>query len=126
MHYFHSVTLTAALLVSLPALAQSPIPAGCAAKSASIEKEMDYSKAHGNGGRVAGLQTALDAVRNNCSEASLAAEREAKITEKTHTVEEKKANLKRAQASGNAKKIAKGKSKLAQAEAELEEARRAP
>jgi len=126
MRYFGSVTLAATFLISLPALAQSPVPAGCAAKSASIEKQMDYAKAHGNSGRVAGLQTALDAVKNNCSEASLAAERDVNITEKTQAVEERQADLKRAQASGSPKKIAKGKSKLAQAEAELEEARRAP
>ncbi|MQR00703.1 DUF1090 domain-containing protein [Glaciimonas soli] len=126
MRYLRSATLAATILISLPALAQSPVPAGCAAKRASLEKEMDYAKAHGNSGRIAGLQTALDAVRNNCSEASLAAEREEKITEKTHAVEEKKADLKRAQASGSPKKIAKSKSKLAHAEAELEEAKRAP
>lgn len=126
MRYFRPAILAATFLISLPALAQSPAPAGCAVKSAALEKEIAYAKAHGNGGRVAGLQTALDAVRNNCSEASLTAEREAKIADKTHKVEEKKADLERSQAGGNAKKIAKSQSKLAQAEAELEEARRAP
>ncbi len=126
MRYFRFASMAATLLISFPVLAQSPVPAGCAAKSASLEKEMAYAKAHGNSGRIAGLQTALDAVKNNCSDASLAAERDAKISDKTHTVEEKKADLKRAQASGSPKKIAKSKSKLAHAETELEEAKRAP
>lgn len=126
MTYLRPTLLAAALLISLPALAQSPPPVGCAAKRHAIEEEIAYAKAYGNSRQVAGLQTALEAVRNNCSDAGLKAEHDARIADKKRKVAERKADLEQARASGNANKIAERQSKLTQAETELEQARLAP
>lgn len=95
---------------------------GCAAKKADIEQQLAQAKNHNNAGQIKGLTKALAEVNANCTDASLMAERNAKITEKERKVAERQTELNQAQASGRADKIAKKQHKLAEAEQELKAA----
>ncbi|WP_392433255.1 DUF1090 domain-containing protein [Yersinia sp. HM-2024] len=94
----------------------------CDIKANEIQQQIDYAKKHGNTHRVAGLETALNQVKNNCTVESLEADRQSKIKEKQHKVAERQEELKEAQETGNAEKITKKQKKLTEAQAELEQA----
>ncbi|BDH44130.1 hypothetical protein TUM12370_01740 [Salmonella enterica subsp. enterica serovar Choleraesuis] len=95
---------------------------GCAAKQANIENQLSYAEKYGNSFRVNGLRKALSEVREHCTNASLLAERQNRITEKERKVAERQAELNKVKASGRTDKIANKQKKLAEAEQELKEA----
>jgi hypothetical protein len=117
---FKAVCLSS-LVFALNAQAQTNAK-GCAAKKASLERQISYAKKHGNTYRIAGLETALSEVNANCTDAGLRANREDKIKEKQAKVAERQADLKEAQAAGDSKKIAKKQKKVQEAQVELKEA----
>ncbi|QRY80023.1 DUF1090 domain-containing protein [Pseudomonas sp. PDNC002] len=127
---FRSSALTAALLAlgcASPLLAADaagqPLT-GCAAKRAAIETQLEQAKAQGNGNRVAGLQTALEKVKTYCTDASLTQERKQNVLDAEKEVAQREKDLRKAMNKGDAEKIEKRKDKLAEARAELEQAKR--
>jgi hypothetical protein len=104
-----------------PTLAADASPA-CAAKRAQIEAQISEATAQGNKQQVAGLQKALKANKANCSDASLAAERDKQIKAAQKKVASREKSLREAEQKGDAKKIADRKAKLEAAKAELVEA----
>lgn len=127
---FRSSSLIAALLAfgcATPLFAAEPAKqplTGCAAKQAAIETQLEHAKAQGNGNRVAGLQTALDKVKTYCTDASLTQERKQNVLDAEKEVAQREKDLRKAMNKGDAEKIEKRKDKLAEARAELEQAKR--
>lgn len=97
---------------------------GCAAKRAAIETQLEQGKAQGNGNRVAGLQTALEKVKTYCTDASLTQERKQNVLDAEKEVAQREKDLRKAMNRGDAEKIEKRKDKLAEARADLEQAKR--
>ncbi|MGE9759787.1 DUF1090 domain-containing protein [Pseudomonas sp. PDM20] len=97
---------------------------GCAAKRAAIETQLEQAKTQGNGNRVAGLQTALEKVKTYCTDASLTQERKQNVLDAEKEVAQREKDLRKAMNKGDAEKIEKRKDKLAEARAELEQAKR--
>ncbi|BAN46099.1 DUF1090 domain-containing protein [Metapseudomonas resinovorans] len=115
-------SLLAGVLLAVPALAAD---GGCAAKREAILQRIEAAKAQGNSAQQAGLEKALAEVKANCTEASLRQERENKVAEQRDEVAEREADLREAQAHGDAQKIAKRQAKLDEARAELKAAEQA-
>lgn len=120
--------LTAASLASLLALscatAGAATPsAACEAKRASIETEIAQAKANGHPEKVKGLERALKANKAGCSDASLAAARDADIRKAEHKVKALEKDLSRAEKKGKPEKIARQKAKLEAARSEFEAAK---
>ena len=105
-------------LAATPLLAAEP-SAACAAKVARIEFEVGQAQAQGRQHQIAGLQRALRATQSNCTDASLAAERESDIKKATKKVAEREQKLAKAQAKGDAQKIASQQADLDEARSEL-------
>lgn len=127
---FRSSTLLAALLALgcagplLAADATTPSLTGCTAKQAAIESKLQDAKAHGNSNQVAGLQTALDKVKAHCTDADLTQQRKQHVIDAEKEVAQREKDLRKAMSKGDAQKIDKRKDKLAEARAELEQAKR--
>jgi hypothetical protein len=99
------------------------INTGCEAKKEDIRKQIDYARTHGNTHRISGLEKALSEVNENCTDASLMKERQAKVAEKRMKVTERQTDLQEARETGNQEKINKKLKKLNEAEMELEDAK---
>ncbi|MCP1624262.1 DUF1090 domain-containing protein [Pseudomonas nitroreducens] len=97
---------------------------GCAAKRANLETQLEQARAQGNDNRVAGLQTALDKVKTYCTDASLSQERKQNVLDAEKDVAQREKDLRKAMSKGDPEKIEKRKDKLAEARAELEQAKR--
>jgi hypothetical protein len=97
---------------------------GCAAKRANLETQLEQAKAQGNSNRVAGLQTALEKVKTYCTDASLSQERKQNVLDAEKDVAQREKDLRKAMSKGDPQKIEKRKDKLAEAHAELEQAKR--
>ncbi|AGI26411.1 hypothetical protein H681_22720 [Pseudomonas sp. ATCC 13867] len=115
-----------ALGCASPLLAgEAPRPlTGCAAKQDAIERQLEEAKAQGNRNRVAGLQTALEKVKTYCTDGSLTQERKQRVLEAEKEVAQREKDLRKALNQGNAEKVDTRKNKLAEARAELEQAKR--
>lgn len=123
---FRSSSLLATVLAlgcATPLLAAEPLT-GCAAKRAALESKLQDAKAHGNAHQAAGLQTALDNVKTYCTDAGLTQERKQRVLDAEKEVSQREKDLRKAMDKGDAEKIEKRKNKLAEAHAELEQAKR--
>jgi len=99
---------------------------GCAAKKQEIETQLSFARQHNNTHQVAGLETALREVEQNCTEGSLLKQRQEKVAEKKVKVQEREQELAKAKAEGrSASKIQKREDKLADARQALKEAEQA-
>ena len=99
---------------------------GCAAKKHEIETQLSFARQHKNTHQVAGLETALREVDQNCTEGSLLKQRQEKVAEKKFKVQEREQELAKAKAEGrSASKIQKREEKLADVRQELKEAEQA-
>ncbi|MDF5507085.1 DUF1090 family protein, partial [Vibrio parahaemolyticus] len=98
-----AVMCSAALTIgfSLSVFAQDEVK-GCDAKELAVEQQLEYAKAQGNEHRIKGLEQALSAIQNECSEGELRQELQAEVEEKTKEVEEREEELVEAQHSGKA------------------------
>ncbi len=105
-----------------PALAD-PSPA-CVAKRTYIENQIAEARANNRTEQVEGLQRALKANKANCTDESLAKERDEDIREAQQEVAERERDLAEAKRDGDADKITKRQEKLNEARAELEEAKK--
>jgi hypothetical protein len=95
--------------------AQEPKPTGCAAKRAELTQQIEQARSSGNARQQAGLEKALKENQAHCTDASLLKERQAKVTQAQREVTVRVADLKKAEAKGNADKIQQRKTKLEEA-----------
>lgn len=118
------VMFTVCGLLAAPLMAADPAPelTGCAAKKQAITLQLEQARAHSNSDQVAGLEKALSEVNANCTDAGLKKERENKVLEAKHEVSKRQADLDKAMKKGDAEKIDKRKTKLAESRKELQEA----
>ncbi len=118
------VLLAAVGLAAAPLQAAQPEPGltGCAAKRSAIENQLSEARAHNNSAQVAGLEKALSEVTANCTDSSLRKEREQKVLDARHEVNQRTKDLDKAMKKGDSEKINKRKEKLADAKKELQEA----
>jgi len=116
--------LTLCGVLAAPAMADENAPGltGCAAKKQGIINQIEQAKSRGNTDQQAGLQTALDEVTKNCTDAGLKKERENKVLEAKHEVSKRQADLDKAMKKGDPEKIDKRKNKLAESRKELQDA----
>ncbi|MED5607647.1 DUF1090 domain-containing protein [Pseudomonas sp. JH-2] len=123
---FRTITLTLAALFAASAFAaESAQPlTGCAAKQAAIAGKLEEARARGDKGAIAGLETALEQARTYCTDGSLAQKRTQRVLDAEREVSQRENDLRKAMAKGDAEKIEKRKDKLAEARAELEQAKR--
>lgn len=101
---------------------QTPELTGCAAKRQGIINQIELAKSRGNQDQQAGLETALNEVTTQCTDASLRKERENKVLDAKHEVSRRQADLEKAMKKGDAERINKRKDKLAASRKELQEA----
>ncbi|MGO4395771.1 DUF1090 domain-containing protein [Variovorax sp. M-6] len=119
--------LLAAVLVSSPAWAAPEPAAGgtCQAKREEISRNLDEARAKGQKQRVRGLEHALSEVDAHCSDAKLQAEQQRRIQRQEEAVAARERDLKEAERDGNAKKVARRKSKLLEEQAKLQQLKEA-
>ncbi|WP_371364154.1 DUF1090 domain-containing protein [Pseudomonas sp. QL9] len=123
---FRSLSLSLALMLCGSALAaptEQPLT-GCAAKRAEIAGKLEEARARGDQKAVAGLQTALDKSKANCTDDGLAQQRAQRVIDAEKEVSRREKDLRKALDKGDAEKLEKRKTKLAEARAELEQAKR--
>ncbi|PYC26921.1 DUF1090 domain-containing protein [Pseudomonas mosselii] len=106
----------------LLAAEEQPVLTGCAAKRQAISEQIEQARAHGNSDQQAGLEKALSEVTEHCTDAGLRKEREQKVLDARHEVNQRTKDLDKAMKKGDAEKINKRKDKLAEAKKELQEA----
>lgn len=114
--------LVVCLLLVAPAFAQESNLTGCAAKRQELNQQIQQAHAAGNSKQEAGLKKALKENQSHCTDASLAKERQDKVAKAEREVTEREADLKKAEAKGDEKKINQRKAKLADAQRELSDA----
>ena len=125
MKLLSSLALTTLLgFVASPLMAAEEQPAltGCAAKRQAISEQIEQARAQGNKEQLAGLETALGEVTEHCTDTGLRKEREQKVLDARHEVNQRTKDLDKAMKKGDAEKINKRKDKLAEAKKELQEA----
>lgn len=118
-----TILFVATLAVSTMAFA-NPTVNSCETKRAEITKELEHAKAHKNIAKIAGLEKALAENTANCTAEGLAKDHQEKLTKLQSKVDERMEELKKAEASGKAKKIEKAKKKLKEAEEEFQAAKK--
>ena len=116
------LTLCSAMAAPLMAAEHTPELTGCAAKRQGIINQIELAKSRDNKDQQAGLETALSQVTTHCTDASLRKERENKVLEAKHEVNQRQADLDKAMKKGDAQRINKRKDKLAASRKELQEA----
>ncbi|WP_298186497.1 DUF1090 domain-containing protein [uncultured Pseudomonas sp.] len=116
-----ALLLTSALAYAATSATQ-PL-SGCAGKRQAISEQLDIAKRHGNSNQQAGLEKALKAVDDNCNDADLRAEREAKVVNAIEDVDEREKDLREALADGDQDDINKRQDKLQASRAKLQQAR---
>ena len=115
---------TACSLLAAPLLAAEEQPGltGCAAKKQAISEQIEQARAHGNSDQQAGLEKALSEVTEHCTDSALRKEREQKVLDARHEVNQRTKDLDKAMKKGDAEKINKRKDKLAESKQELQQA----
>ncbi|MTD26339.1 DUF1090 family protein [Erwinia sp. J316] len=114
--------------VGLFASASAQAAQNCAAKSAALEKQIKIAEYYGNTYKVAGLKKALAEVKAHCTNDSVLAgaqkdvnKLEKKLNKKREDIADVQADLRKAKAKGDARKVAKYQKKLAEKQADLRE-----
>lgn len=121
---FTTVTLASLLALSCAVAGAATPSAACEAKRSSIETEIAQAKANGHPEKVKGLERALKANKAGCTDATLAAARDADIRKAEQKVKALEKDLARAEKKGKPEKIARQKTKLEAARSELETAKK--
>ncbi|MEN3930708.1 DUF1090 domain-containing protein [Microvirga sp. W0021] len=120
-----TILLSLAVLVGSTAVADArPLSQSCTIKEQKIMRELRYAREHRNQHRIWGLERALAEVRDRCTDEGLERKYRENIADKERKVEERKFDLREAEAEGDAKQIRKRMKKLREAEEELREARK--
>ena len=89
-----------------------------------VAGKLDEAMARGDQNAVAGLQAALDKAKTNCTDGGLAQQRAQRVIDAEKEVSRREKDLRKAMDKGDAEKLDKRKTKLAEARAELEQAKR--
>ncbi len=98
---------------------------GCAAKACRIDAQLDAAKAAGNAKQVAGLTRARGEIAH-CSDDGLKAKRAMALAQAQKKIDARNAELARAQATGDAKKVARAQKKLDNAQSVYKELEASP
>lgn len=106
----------AILALAAPVFAAQPL---CGKKSAEVERQQAEARAHGHDHEARGLQRALDALRNKCTDQGLIDDARAEVSEKQREVAERQADLDAAIREGDQDDIKKRRKKLSEARQEL-------
>lgn len=125
MKLLSSLALSALLSIAaspLLAAEEQPGLTGCAAKRQAISEQLEQARSQGNSEQQAGLEKALAEVTEHCTDSSLRKEREQKVLEARHEVNQRTKDLDKAMKKGDADKINKRKDKLAESKKELQQA----
>ncbi|WP_416391134.1 DUF1090 domain-containing protein [Alloalcanivorax xenomutans] len=115
------LTLPATLVVlhtalAAPVFADQPL---CGKKIAEVERQQAEARAHGHDHKARGLQRALDALRDDCTDQGLIDDARAEVSEKQREVAERQADLDAAIREGDKDDIKKRRKKLSEARQEL-------
>lgn len=113
----HVVVFSLALGLSGPALASGP---ACAQKIAGIETQIQHAKESGNQNRIRGLERALSAARNHCTDAGLISDKEEEIAEKQDDIDDILEDMREKEEEGRFDKVKKLERKLAHEQEDLE------
>ncbi|WP_110949495.1 DUF1090 domain-containing protein [Pseudomonas bohemica] len=112
------VVFTACGLFAAPLFAAEPL---CEAKRQEIQTQLDQAKAAGNNNQQAGLQNALSANTEHCTDKGLTKEQENKVLDAKKEVSQRQADLDKAMKKGDPDKVNKRKDKLAEARKQLQD-----
>lgn len=108
-------------ILSMASMAFAQNPSNpCEAKKADILLQIEKAKAANNKAQVAGLEKALSEVNANCTPELVIKEKADKLNKLQQKIHHRMEELKKAEASGKAKKIEKAKKKLQEAEQEYQ------
>lgn len=117
-----------AVVASVGMFASAQAAESCAAKSAALEKEIRIAQQYGNSYKVNSLKKAQAEVKAHCTSESVKADAqkdvrklEKKLADKKGDIAEVQADLNKAKAKGDAKKVAKYQRKLTEKQADLRE-----
>jgi hypothetical protein len=112
-------------LTAVTAQSEETVLKGCAAKRQALTQQIEQAHSAGNLQQEAGLQKALKENQRHCTDASLTKDRQKRLAKAQREVTEREADLKKAEAKGDTKKIDKRKEKLGEAQKELADAQAA-
>jgi DNA repair exonuclease SbcCD ATPase subunit len=112
----HVAAFGLALCMSGPALASNP---ACTRKISEIESQISHAKEAGNLRRVSGLERALSATRDKCTDAGLISDKEEDIADKQEDIAEIREEIREKEAEGRLDKVQKLERKLAHERGEL-------
>ncbi len=111
-----TVVFTGLLFVStyVPAIASSDCNnlKGCEKKSCEIERQLNIAQEKGNKPKAAGLRTALDNVKEHCTDKGLKEDLSKEIEETQNDITEYESDLKEAEEYGKKDKVRKYQVKI--------------
>ena len=96
----------------------------CDARAAEVRGQMATAKAQGNARQVRGLERALSAIEENCTDEQVLGEAETQVRESLQEVTEREADLEEAVAGGDQDKVARRLAKLKETQEDLATHRR--
>lgn len=105
------------LCFAAPALANNP---ACQRKSAEIQQQIEQAKQAGNHNRIRGLEKALSRVKENCTNATLIADKKKDIADQQEDIDEILQDIQKNQSEGRLDKVRKLERKLQRERDELE------
>lgn len=92
----------------------------CAIKRDDVQTQLEYAREHHNSHRVRGLERALAAIEENCTDEGLLREAQEEVDEHRAEVEERQADLDEALAEQDDEEIREREAKLDEATRELD------
>lgn len=124
---FGRIAIAAVFAASLPAFAAPSCDTmdPCAAKACRLDAEIAVAKAKGNAKALAGLERTR-ADLTHCSDDGLKQKRKVALEQAQRRIDQREAELKTAQASGDAAKVKKAERKLASARKAYADMEKAP
>lgn len=105
--------------LSFHALADCSQLKGCDKKYCEIEKQLQLAKDKNNKNQISGLTKSLDNAKKTCTDSGLKKELTEKIKDANADIAEYEEDLKKAQAKGSVKKVAKYQAKIEQKKIEI-------
>ena len=92
---------------------------GCQAKICHLEQQIEMAKQHNNDKKLSGLKTALQEVRDHCTDDSLKEKIQEDISKVQEDIEEYRKDLNEAKADSKSDKISKYQIKISEKESDL-------
>ncbi|PRY63421.1 uncharacterized protein DUF1090 [Vreelandella songnenensis] len=113
-----TMALLAGVLLPLTASANEVL---CESKAAEIQEQLEHAQAQNNQHRVEGLERALNAIENDCTNERVLNDATDEVKESLQEVQERQAEFEQALSDGDEDDIRKRRVKLEEATLELEE-----